>query len=75
MKFFVDSADSEAIQELAATGMVDGATTNPSLVAKSGRDFKELVAEICDMVDGPVAAEVTVLVVVEEVVVAAVAVT
>lgn len=61
MKFFVDSADSEAIQELAATGMVDGVTTNPSLVAKSGRDFKELVAEICDMVDGPVSAEVTAL--------------
>ncbi|MDB2677701.1 fructose-6-phosphate aldolase, partial [Alphaproteobacteria bacterium] len=43
MKFFVDSADTSAIADLAATGMVDGVTTNPSLVAKSGRDFKELV--------------------------------
>jgi transaldolase len=61
MKFFVDSADTGAIADLAATGMVDGVTTNPSLVAKSGRDFKELVAEICDMVAGPVSAEVTAL--------------
>ncbi|HCL48724.1 MAG TPA: fructose-6-phosphate aldolase, partial [Rhodobiaceae bacterium] len=61
MKFFVDSADTSAIADLAATGMVDGVTTNPSLVAKSGRDFKELVAEICDLVPGPVSAEVTAL--------------
>lgn len=61
MKFFVDSADLADIQELAATGMVDGVTTNPSLVAKSGRDFKELIAEICDAVSGPVSAEVTAL--------------
>lgn len=61
MKFFVDSADIAAIQELAATGMVDGVTTNPSLVAKSGRDFKELIGEICDSVNGPVSAEVTAL--------------
>lgn len=59
MKFFVDSADIEAIADLAATGMVDGVTTNPSLVAKSGRDFKELIGEICQTVKGPVSAEVT----------------
>ena len=59
MKFFVDSADIEAIVDLAATGMVDGVTTNPSLVAKSGRDFKELIGEICQTVKGPVSAEVT----------------
>ena len=59
MKFFVDSADIEAIADLAATGMVDGVTTNPSLVAKSERDFKELIGEICQTVKGPVSAEVT----------------
>ena len=59
MNFFVDSADIEAIADLAATGMVDGVTTNPSLVAKSGRDFKELIGEICQTVKGPVSAEVT----------------
>ena len=53
MQFFVDSADLDAIKDLAATGMVDGVTTNPSLVAKSGRDFKQLIAEICAMVSGP----------------------
>lgn len=57
MKFFVDTADTAAIRDLHATGMVDGVTTNPSLVAKSGRDFKEVVAEIAAMVDGPVSAE------------------
>lgn len=57
MKFFVDTADTNAIRDLHATGMVDGVTTNPSLVAKSGRDFKEVVAEIAKMVDGPVSAE------------------
>ena len=61
MKFFVDSADIAAIHELAATGMVDGVTTKPSLVAKSGRDFKQLIEEICDSIDGPVSAEVTAL--------------
>ncbi|MGC6472425.1 MAG: fructose-6-phosphate aldolase [Parvibaculales bacterium] len=61
MKFFVDTADTGDIKELNATGLIDGVTTNPSLVAKSGRDFKELVAEICDLVDGPVSAEVTAL--------------
>ena len=59
MKFFVDSADIKAIADLAATGMVDGVTTNPSLVAKSGRDFKELIGEICQTIKGPVSAEVT----------------
>ncbi|MGD9868735.1 MAG: fructose-6-phosphate aldolase [Hyphomicrobiales bacterium] len=58
MKFFVDSADVKEIAELAETGLVDGVTTNPSLIAKSGRDFKEVVAEICRIVEGPVSAEV-----------------
>jgi transaldolase len=61
MKFFIDSADTAAIAELAATGMVDGVTTNPSLVAKSGSDFKELISEICTLTKGPVSAEVTAL--------------
>ena len=61
MKFFVDTADIAEIKELAATGLLDGVTTNPSLVAKAGRDFKELVAEICKVVPGPVSAEVTAL--------------
>lgn len=59
MKFFVDTADVDEIRELVPTGLVDGVTTNPSLVMKSGRDFREVVAEICDFVDGPVSAEVT----------------
>jgi transaldolase len=59
MKFFVDTADTDEIRDLAATGMVDGVTTNPSLVAKSGRDFMEVLKEICEIVDGPVSAEVT----------------
>ncbi|MGB6230184.1 MAG: fructose-6-phosphate aldolase [Litorimonas sp.] len=58
MKFFVDSADIEAITELADIGLVDGVTTNPSIIAKSGRDFKEVVAEICGLTDGHVSAEV-----------------
>ncbi len=58
MKFFVDTADVAEIRELAATGLLDGVTTNPSLVAKAGRDFKTIVAEICAVVDGPVSAEV-----------------
>jgi transaldolase len=58
MKFFVDTADVAEIRELASTGLVDGVTTNPSLVAKAGRDFKEIVAEICAIVPGPVSAEV-----------------
>ena len=58
MKFFVDTADVAEIEELAATGLVDGVTTNPSLVAKAGGDFKEIVAAICRLVPGPVSAEV-----------------
>ncbi|MHA7872402.1 MAG: fructose-6-phosphate aldolase [Hyphococcus sp.] len=59
MKFFVDTANVDEIRELAPTGLVDGVTTNPSLVMKSGRDFREVVAEICGIIDGPVSAEVT----------------
>jgi len=59
MKFFVDTADTVIIRELAATGLVDGVTTNPSLIAKSGRKFLDVVREICEIVDGPVSAEVT----------------
>ena len=59
MKFFVDTADVAEIRELAATGLLDGVTTNPSLVAKSGRSFFEVLKEICALVDGPVSAEVT----------------
>jgi transaldolase len=58
MKFFVDTADIAEIRELAATGLLDGVTTNPSLIAKSGQPFKETIAEICKVVDGPVSAEV-----------------
>lgn len=58
MKFFVDSADVAAIRELNDLGMVDGVTTNPSLILKSGRDIVEVTKEICDMVSGPVSAEV-----------------
>jgi transaldolase len=58
MKFFVDTADIAEIRDLAATGLVDGVTTNPSLVAKSGRKFLDVVKEICDVVPGPVSAEV-----------------
>ncbi len=61
MKFFVDTAEVDAIAELNALGMVDGVTTNPSLIAKSGRDILEVTKEICDMVDGPVSAEVVAL--------------
>ena len=59
MKFFVDTADIKEIRDLAATGMLDGVTTNPSLVAKSGREFFEVLKEICAVVTGPVSAEVT----------------
>jgi transaldolase len=58
MKFFVDTADTDAIRDLAETGLIDGVTTNPSLVAKTGRDFVEVLKEICAMVEGPVSAEV-----------------
>ena len=58
MKFFVDTANTDDIAELAATGLIDGVTTNPSLVAKSGRPFAEVIKEICKLVEGPVSAEV-----------------
>ena len=58
MKFFVDTADVDDIRELQATGLLDGVTTNPSLVAKTGRDMKEVLKEICAIVPGPVSAEV-----------------
>lgn len=61
MKFFVDTADTKEIRELSDTGLLDGVTTNPSLIMKSGRDFKEVVAEICKIVPGAVSAEVTAL--------------
>ena len=61
MKFFVDTADIAEIRELADTGLLDGVTTNPSLIAKSGRNFLEVVEEICGTVEGPVSAEVTAL--------------
>ena len=61
MKFFVDTADTKEIADLAATGLLDGVTTNPSLIHKSGRKFLEVVEEICGLVAGPVSAEVVAL--------------
>jgi transaldolase len=61
MKFFVDTADVKEIRELADVGLLDGVTTNPSLIARSGRAFKDVIAEICGIVAGPVSAEVTAL--------------
>ena len=58
MKFFIDTANVEEIKRAKELGMVDGVTTNPSLVAKEGREFKELIRDIADIVDGPVSAEV-----------------
>ena len=58
MKFFIDTANIEEIKEAHSMGMVDGVTTNPSLVAKEGRDFEEIIKEICEIVDGPISAEV-----------------
>lgn len=59
MKFFIDTAEIAQIRELAETGLVDGVTTNPSLIAKSGRPMAEVIKEICEVVPGPVSAEVT----------------
>ena len=59
MQIFLDTAEVEAIRTYAAWGVVDGVTTNPSLVAKSGRVFEEVIEEICSIVDGPISAEVT----------------
>ncbi|GAB3439552.1 fructose-6-phosphate aldolase [Insolitispirillum peregrinum] len=61
MKFFIDTADLDEIRDLAATGLVDGVTTNPSLAAKSGQKFTDLIRDICAVVPGPVSAEVTAL--------------
>ncbi|MEO1045158.1 MAG: fructose-6-phosphate aldolase [Pseudomonadota bacterium] len=61
MKFFVDTAEIAEIADLAETGLLDGVTTNPSLIHKSGRDFLPVVKEICGLVDGPVSAEVVAL--------------
>ena len=58
MKFFADTAEVKDIQELTDLGLLDGVTTNPSLIAKSGRQFKDVIAEICGIVEGPVSAEV-----------------
>lgn len=58
MKFFIDTANVEEIKEAHAMGMVDGVTTNPSLIAKEGRVFEEVIQEICEIVDGPISAEV-----------------
>jgi len=58
MKFYLDNANVKEIQEVASLGLLDGVTTNPSLVAKEGRSFKEMLVEICNLVDGPISAEV-----------------
>lgn len=58
MQIFIDSADIEEIRDAAAMGVVDGVTTNPSLVAKAGRPFKDVLVDICEVVDGPISAEV-----------------
>ena len=59
MKLFLDTANTDEIKALATSGLIDGVTTNPSLIAKSGRDFLEVIAEICAIIDGPVSAEAT----------------
>ncbi|GAB4171854.1 MAG: fructose-6-phosphate aldolase [Geothermobacteraceae bacterium] len=61
MKFFIDTAEVDEIRAACDLGLVDGVTTNPSLIAKSGRDFREVISEICGIVDGPVSAEVIAL--------------
>lgn len=58
MQIFIDSADIEEIRDAAAMGVVDGVTTNPSLVAKTGRPFKDVLVDICEIIDGPISAEV-----------------
>jgi len=58
MKFFLDTANVEEIREAMTMGMVDGVTTNPTLIAKEGREFREIIEEICEIVDGPISAEV-----------------
>ena len=61
MKFFIDTADVAEIRDIASLGLLDGVTTNPSLVAKTGRAFRDVIKEICAVVEGPVSAEVTAL--------------
>jgi len=61
MQFFLDTAEIQVIRDLAATGLVDGVTTNPTLIAKSGRAIRDVIAEICELVEGPISAEVTAL--------------
>ena len=61
MEFFLDTADVDEIRGIATWGILDGVTTNPSLIKKSGRDFKQVVAEIAEICDGPISAEVTAL--------------
>lgn len=61
MKFFIDTADIKEIREAHAMGLVDGVTTNPSLIAKTGRKFKDVLADICEIVDGPISAETVTL--------------
>ena len=61
MKFFIDTANLQEIRDAARLGILDGVTTNPSLVAKEGRKFEDVIREICDIVDGPISAEVTAL--------------
>ena len=58
LKFFIDTADVSEIKDLSSSGFLDGVTTNPSLIKKSGRNINEVIAEICDIVPGPVSAEV-----------------
>ena len=58
MKLFIDTANTDEIRRVSAWGVLDGVTTNPSLIAKEGRDFKEVVKEITEIVDGPISAEV-----------------
>src|SRR5690349_24138444 len=61
MKFFIDTANLNEIREANAMGILDGVTTNPSLIAKEGKPFKDTILQICDIVDGPVSVEVTAL--------------
>ena len=61
MKFFIDTANIQEIRDAARLGILDGVTTNPSLVAKEGKKFEDVIAEICTIVDGPISAEVTAL--------------
>ena len=58
MKFFIDTANIDEIKEAHSMGMVDGVTTNPTLIAKEGREFEEIIKEICEIVDGPISADV-----------------